>query len=76
MEDQDLLTPVVRKILQTLKLWESTSTVVTKEYVEKLDPAFKERYLSFDSEKELHIDLNLISLGKIEDMYRDQTVFY
>lgn len=48
MTDQDLLTPVVRKILQSLKLWESTSTVATKEYVEKIDPAFKDRYSGFD----------------------------
>ena len=33
MTDQDLITPVVRKILQSMKFGENTSTVVTPEYV-------------------------------------------
>ena len=71
MTDQDLVTPVVRKILGSMKHGEVTSTVVTPEYVQKMDPAFGDRYSGFNASKELHVDLNLLSLGKIEDLYHD-----
>ena len=54
-----------------MKFGENTSTVVTPQYVFKLDPAFKDRHVAYNPDAELHVDLNLLSLGKIEDMYRD-----
>ena len=59
-----------------MKFGENTSTVVTPAYVQKQDPAFKDRYVTYNPDAELLVDLNLLSLGKIEDMYRDQKVFY
>ena len=76
MTDQDLITPVIRKILNSMKYGENSSTVVTPQYVEKIDPAFKDRHTNYKPDQELLVDLNLLSLGKIEDMYRDQKVFY
>ena len=76
MTDQDLLTPVVRKILQSMKYGEKTSTVVTPQYVQQTDPGFKERHADYNPDDELLVDISLLSLGKIEDMYRDQKVFY
>ena len=59
-----------------MKPGEMTSTVITPEYVEKLDPAFKERHTDYKADAKLLIDMNLISLGKIEDMYKDEKVFF
>lgn len=76
MTERDILTPVVRKILGSMKHGEVTSTVVTQQYIEKMDPAFGDRNTGFDPSRELLVDLNLVSLGKIEDLYHDQKVFY
>ena len=49
MTDQDLITPVVRKVLGSMKFGENTSTVVTAKYIEQIDPAFGDRYSGFNA---------------------------
>ena len=78
MTDQEVITPVIAKILESMKNHENTSSVVKASYVEKLDPQFASRYpdKEFNKEEPLHVDINLKALQKIEDLYRDQTTFY
>ena len=47
MTDSDVITPVVKRILQSMKKGEVTSTVVRPEYVEEKDPEFKTRHPEF-----------------------------
>jgi len=73
MTNEEIVTPVIRKILNSMKKTENTSSVVQASYVDKIDPTFAERYpgKAFDKERPLLVDLNLRDLSKIEDLYRD-----
>lgn len=50
MSDKTVVTPVIKRILQSMKTGEVTSTVVRSSYVEEKDPEFKERHADFDGE--------------------------
>jgi len=47
MSDTDVITPVVKRILQSMKRGESTSTMVSAEFVEKTDTEFKTRHTDY-----------------------------
>lgn len=76
MTDAESITPVVKRILQSMKRGEVSSTVVSSEYVEKTDPDFKTRHTTFKPEDKLIVDISLKGLCAIHDLYRDKTVFY
>lgn len=76
MSDSDIISPVVKRILQSKKRGEESSTVVTPAFVEKTDAEFKNRHANFDPAQSLHVDINLKGLCTIHDLYRDKKVFY
>lgn len=71
----DLITPVVRKILNSMKPDEVAEAVVLREYVENIDPDFKTRHPDFESDKKLCVDINLLKMQRVDDLYYDQSVF-
>ena len=76
MTDEAVVTPVVKRILQSMKRGEQVSTVVTPAYVEDKDPEFKNRHAQYNPEQPLLVDITLKGLCTIHDLYRDKTVFY
>ena len=76
MSETEHIKPVVKKILQSMKAQEVTSTVVKPEYVEKLDPDFKNRHPEYDASQPLLVDLELKNLCRVTDLYHDMKVFY
>lgn len=77
MSDTEVITPVVKRILQSMKRGESTSTVVSAEFVEKTDPDFKTRHTAdYIKDQPLKVDLHLKGLCAILDLYKDKTVYY
>lgn len=76
MTDTEVITPVIKRILQSMKRFEITSTKVLPGYVEENDPEFKNRHSDYQPDKNLFVDINLKGLCTIHDLYRDKTVFY
>ena len=76
MTDEQHITPVPKRILQTMKQGEITSTVVLPSWVEENDPEFKNRNADYKADQPLHVDLHLKGLCAIQDLYKDKTVFY
>ncbi len=68
--------PVVNRILQSMKVGEVTSSVVRANFVLQQDPVFAERNSAFDRAKPLTVNIALLKLRKVADLYRDQTVMY
>ena len=65
MTDESVITPVVKRILQSMKQGEIVSTVVAPEYVEKTDAEFKTRHQDFKPDENLLVDVNLKGLCAI-----------
>jgi len=76
MTDAETITPVVKRILQSMKQGEIASTCVTPSYVEENDPEFKTRHTDFKPDESLIVDVHLKGLCAIQDLYKDKTVFY
>ena len=47
MSDNEVIRPVVKRILQSMKQGEVVSTVVAPQFVEDKDPDFKTRHTDF-----------------------------
>lgn len=75
MNEENVITPLIKKILQTMKQGEEISAVVKSEYAMKIDPDFASRYPLFNPEKPLVLDMNLKALARVRDLYRNQSVF-
>ena len=76
MTEEKVITPVVKKVLQSMKCNEIASTSVRPDYVKKIDPQFKERHPEYDETRPLIVDIQLMSLCRITDLYKDLKVFY
>ena len=50
MTDKTVVTPVVKRILQSMKTGENSSIVVQSSFVEERDPEFKVRHTDFDAD--------------------------
>ena len=76
MSSDEVISPVVKRILQSMKQGEVVTCVVAPQFVEEKDPDFKTRYSDFIADQSLIVDINLKGLCAIHDLYRDKTVFY
>ena len=76
MSNEEVINPVVKRILQSMKQGEVVTCVVSPQFVEEKDPDFKTRHSDFIPDQSLTVDINLKGLCAIHDLYRDKTVFY
>ena len=76
MTDGEVITPVVKRILQSMKHGEVASTSVLPSFVEEYDPEFKTRHADYKPDENLIVDVQLKGLCAIQDLYKDKTVFY
>ena len=76
MTDKEIITPVIKRVLQSMKKGEISSCCVPPAYVEQNDPEFKTRHTDFKPDQSLFVDVNLKGLCAIQDLYKDKTIFY
>lgn len=81
MTNTKIITPVVAKILHTMKENEKATAVISPDFVKLHDPEFmfkqtQENSAVFDPTQNLSIDLKILRMCKVEDLYKDQKVFY
>ena len=57
MTDTEVVSPVVKRILQSMKRSERITTVVRADFVESTDPEFKIRHANFVPEEPLLVDV-------------------
>jgi hypothetical protein len=70
------LPSIVKRILQTMKATEKTSTVVQAAYLQKEGTDMIEKYPSLDLSQNLHVDLYLHRMCRVTDLYHDGSVIY
>ena len=73
---EKLASPMVIRILQSMKVGEITSSVVRSDFVLEQDPGFFEKFPYLNKDKPIVVQLTLLKLLKVVDLYRDQTVMY
>lgn len=73
MTDAGIVTPLIKKILQTMKSEESVSCKVKPEYYNKVESeGIVKKYKEvIDCNKELYIDIHMKHLTRVEDIYKD-----
>ena len=74
LQNDGKFTPVMRKILKSMKLGEKSFTVVQYSWMQKHDPEGIEKYKMKETER-LKIDITFKKLVHIEDFYKDGTVY-
>ena len=70
-----MVTPVLKKILQTMKTEEKVSCRVKPGYLRDKDPQIIEKY-GLDLERDLYIDVEMKYLMRVEDVYKDGTTLH
>ena len=76
MTDKSTMTPVVKRILQSMKNGEICTTEVLPSFVEERDPEFKTRHPDFKLDQCLYVNVHIKGLCAIFDLYKDKTIFY
>lgn len=71
MQNKEVITPIVDKILNSMKNGEKAQSVVKHSYVNEIDPSFERNYPQFKEDVDLVVDIKLHKLVKIEDPYRN-----
>jgi hypoxanthine-guanine phosphoribosyltransferase len=72
MTDVSIVTPLVKKILQTMKLEERVSLRVRPECYVSYDQAIISKF-NVDTKRDLYLDIEMKSLVRVEDVYKDGT---
>lgn len=81
MTNTKIVTPVVAKVLATMKPREQSRFVISPDYVKEHDPEFtfvktQDRDSSHDPSKPILIEATVHKMNKVEDLYNDKKVFY
>lgn len=71
MTDSKIITPVINKVLNTMKVDEHSSFSIRPDCVHELDPNF----VLQDDKQPLIVEITLIKMSKVEDVYGDRTTF-
>lgn len=76
MTDKKIITPVVYKVLTTMKEEEHSTVYVRPDCVKELDPDLQftktqDRDCAWDENELLVIEVTVLKLNKVEDLYRD-----
>jgi hypothetical protein len=74
MSDAARITPITKKILQSMKTNEQVKVKVHPDYFLARDPAFVSEHGVWP-DKSLQFDINLLSLVRVEDVYKDLTTY-
>ena len=70
-----MVTPVLKKILQTMKTEEKVSCRVKPGYLREKDQLMIEKY-RVDLVRDLYIDIEMKYLMRVEDVYKDGTTLH
>jgi hypothetical protein len=70
-----MVTPVLKKILQTMKTEEKVSCRIKPDYLRDRDPQIIEKY-GIDLERDLYIEVEMKYLMRVEDVYKDGTTLH
>ena len=70
MTDVSIVTPLIKKILQTMKSEEKVSCKIKPEYYKENDKQIIEKF-RVNTEEDLFIDIEMKQLIRVEDVYKD-----
>ena len=76
MSDTTILTPTLKKILQTMKQDEKVSVKVSPDFYITNDISICEKFKDvLDLSKDVYFDAEMKTLVRVEDLYKDGTTF-
>lgn len=81
MTNKKIVTPIVFKVLTTMKEEEHSTVAVRPDCVKELDPdglftKTQDKDCTWDENAPLMMNFRVFKLNKVEDLYKDQQVFY
>lgn len=77
VDNSVFITPVIRRIMTSMKNKEKTSSLVKPDYVKQTDGDQVFKYgQQFEEFNWLQIDLEILELTRVIDLYHDETVLY
>ena len=75
MTDKEKITPIIKKIINSMKKQERVSCLIKPSYLQQIDPSLIQQY-NIDLNSPIYIDVFLKDLTRIDDIYKDGTTFH